>query len=78
MSHEVSTTVKVGGRWVNLATVVNGKKIGEAAAVARYRAGKQNALGGRSFDTEPEASSAAQRRSRPEKRPRKNPFRGVK
>ncbi len=74
MSHEVSVTVKVGGRWVNLASA----GIGQREAVKRFKAGQQKALGGRSFDTEPEASAAAQRRSNPKRRPGRNPFHGVK
>ena len=78
MSHEVSVTVEVDGRWINLASVVDGKNIGQAEAVRRFKAGKQNALGGRSFSSAKSAADAAHWRSNPKRRPGRNPFKGIK
>ncbi len=77
MSHEVSVTIQVDGKWINLASVVGGKTIGEREAVRRFRAGEQKSLGGRTFSTEAGAVAAAKRRSNPKRRPGRNPFRGI-
>lgn len=78
MSHEVSISEKVDGRWVNLPTVVKGKTISADEAVRRFRAGELTPLGGRTFATKAEAVRRAKRRSNPKRRPGRNPFRGMR
>lgn len=79
MSHENSITVEVDGRFVNLRTVGRGgRQITRREAIRMFRAGEMNSLGNRSFATQREAVTAAERRSRSDPRPRRNPFRGMK
>ena len=61
--HEESITVEVDGRWVNLPTIFDGAKIDQGEAVRLYKRGDIEPLGGATYDTEPEASKAARRRS---------------
>ena len=63
MTHEVSISEKVDGRFVNLPTVVKGKTISRKEAVRRYRAGELKALGGITFKSMEEAVRAARARS---------------
>lgn len=64
MAHELSITVEIDGEFINLPTVVAGKKITTDEAVRRFRDGKQKPLGGRTFKTLEAAVRAAKKRSR--------------
>src|SRR5687768_15140488 len=61
ISHEQSVTIQdpKTGRWVNIPSVINGKKVSEDAAADAYRSGKLPALGGTDFSTVDEAVGAA-------------------
>lgn len=64
MSHEVSITIEMDGRFFVIPSVVDGKKVSLAMAEGAFRAGHTQALirpGG--FDTEAEANAAARERS---------------
>jgi hypothetical protein len=64
MSHEQSITVQnAKGRWVNIPTVYNGKKVKDARALQLHNQGLLPALGGKTYATEPPASARAAKRS---------------
>lgn len=71
MSHEVSITVKHRGRWVNVPSVVRGRKISEQAAVTRLEKGRIKPLGNKTFSTAAAAVKAAKARSSAVPRKRK-------
>jgi len=66
MAHENSITVpsKRGKRWVNIPTVMGGRQLTPRAAEKQYGTGVIKPLGGKTYETAPEAVKAAKKRSR--------------
>ena len=63
MAHEVSTTIQIGGSWLNFKTVFGGKKLSDAQVKSMFKAGNLKPLGGRSFKSRKQAVTAASKRS---------------
>lgn len=64
MSHEQSITVQnAKGRWVNIPTVYQGKKIKDHEALDLHNRGLLPPLDGKTYATEPPASARAAKRS---------------
>lgn len=60
-STEETITIEADGKWVNIPTIVDGKRVGEEQAVELFKSGKNRAVG--EFPTLPEAENAARARS---------------
>lgn len=65
MSHEQSITIQdeKTGRWVNLSSVINGKKVSQSQVEDAYYEGRLKPLGDQDFSTVDEAEAAAVSRS---------------
>ena len=63
MAHELSTTLQIGGKWMNFKTVFGGKSLSDAQVKNMFKSGNLKPLGGRSFKNKEQAVSAARRRS---------------
>lgn len=61
--HEESITIEMDGAFVNLPTVVNGKKVSDKEAARLFRERKLKPLGDVTYKTLQEAVDAAKKRS---------------
>ncbi len=63
MAHEISTTLKINGKWMNFKTVFGGKRLSDSQVKKMFLSGNLKPLGGGTFSTAKKAEMAAEKRS---------------
>ncbi len=63
MAHEISTTLKINGKWMNFKTVFDGKRLSDPQVKKMFLSGNLKPLGGRTFKSSEQAVTAAKKRS---------------